>query len=92
MSNAQYEPQDVLDRLGVKLLRASPNDRGWEVFSLDYKVDPPLQPVIHAEVSLLPLAALGPAQLPSAALSRLQLPSAALSCPRLPSVAFSCPQ
>ena len=53
MSNAQYEPQDVLDRLGVKLLRASPNDRGWEVFSLDYKVDAPLQPVIHAEVSCL---------------------------------------
>ena len=46
-SNAQYEPQDVLDRIGVKLLKASPNDRGWQVFSLTYRVEAPLNAVIH---------------------------------------------
>jgi len=45
-SNAQFEPPEVLERLGVKLLKASPGDRGWEVFSLDYKVGPPLSAVI----------------------------------------------
>ena len=39
-SNAQYLPTDVLDRVGVKLLQSQPGDTGWEVFSLDYTVDP----------------------------------------------------
>lgn len=47
--NAQYEPAYVLDRLGVRLLEPSPGDSGWEVFSLDYAIDPPLAAVIHSE-------------------------------------------
>ena len=47
-SNAQFEPTFVLDRVGVRLLEASPGDTGWEVFSLDYAVDAPLDAVIHA--------------------------------------------
>ena len=35
-SNAQFEPPEVLDRIGVRLLKASANDRGWQVFSLTY--------------------------------------------------------
>ena len=46
-SNAQYEQPDVLDRLGVRLLKASANDKGWQVFSLTYKVEAPLNAVIH---------------------------------------------
>jgi gamma-tubulin complex component 3 len=33
----------------VRLLEPSPGDSGWEVFSLDYAIDPPLAAVIHAE-------------------------------------------
>ena len=47
-SNARFEPPQVLQRLGVKLLKASPQDQGWEVFSLDYVADPPLSAVLHS--------------------------------------------
>lgn len=47
-SNAQYLPSSVLDRVGVRLLEASLGDSGWEVFSLDYSVDPPLNAIVHA--------------------------------------------
>ncbi len=50
-SNAQYLPADVLDRVGVKLLQSQPGDTGWEVFSLDYTVDPPLSAVVHKDAS-----------------------------------------
>jgi gamma-tubulin complex component 3 len=52
-SNAQYEPPEVLERLGVKLLQASPGDKGWEVFSLDYKVDAPLTAVITPQAMVV---------------------------------------
>lgn len=48
-SNAQYLPTSVLDRVGVRLLEASPGDTGWEVFSLDYSVDPPLTGIVHTQ-------------------------------------------
>jgi len=47
-TNAQYMPSAVLDRLGVKLLEVSPGDTGWEVFTLDYLIEPPLSAVVHA--------------------------------------------
>ena len=31
-SNAQYQPKEFLNRLDIKLLEASPGDRGWEIF------------------------------------------------------------
>jgi gamma-tubulin complex component 3 len=49
-SNAQFEPSFVLDRIGVRLLEASPGDTGWEVFSLDYAVDVPLNAVVRVRV------------------------------------------
>ena len=45
-SNAQFEPSFILDRIGVRLLEASPGDSGWEVFSLDYAIDTPLNAVV----------------------------------------------
>jgi gamma-tubulin complex component 3 len=39
----------VLDRVGVRLLEASPGDVGWDVFSLDYSVDSPLTSVVHGQ-------------------------------------------
>lgn len=44
-SNAQFEDPDVLARLDFRLLEINPGDRGWDVFSLDYHVDPPLNTV-----------------------------------------------
>jgi len=41
-TNTQYEQQDILDRLDVKLLEIQPGDTGWDVFSLDYKVTGPI--------------------------------------------------
>jgi gamma-tubulin complex component 3 len=44
-SNAQFEPSYVLDRIGIRLLEASAGDSGWEIFSLDYAIDAPLNTV-----------------------------------------------
>eukprot|EP00052_Salpingoeca_macrocollata_P027096 m.255609 g.255609 ORF g.255609 m.255609 type:complete len:834 (+) comp22693_c0_seq6:72-2573(+) len=38
-SNVHFENVDVLQRLDIKLLEASPGDYGWDVFSLCYHVD-----------------------------------------------------
>ena len=38
-SNAQYHGQEFLNRLDIKLLEASPGDRGWEIFQLDYRLN-----------------------------------------------------
>ena len=31
-SNAQYHESEFLNRLDIKLMEASPGDRGWEIF------------------------------------------------------------
>ncbi|XP_076030777.1 gamma-tubulin complex component 3 homolog isoform X2 [Oratosquilla oratoria] len=48
-SNAQYEEPDILNRLDVRLLERSPGDTGWDVFSLDYRVDGPIGTVITSD-------------------------------------------
>nr|XP_002131421.1 gamma-tubulin complex component 3 homolog [Ciona intestinalis] len=52
-SNAQFEDQDVLARLDFRLLEINPGDCGWDVFSLDYHVDPPLNTLITPDVMLV---------------------------------------
>ena len=42
----RYDNPAVLKRLDVRLFEASPEDSGWEVFSLDYNVTNPLNVVI----------------------------------------------
>ena len=44
-TNAQFEDQEILDRLDVRLLPLQPGDTGWDVFSLDYKVTGPISAV-----------------------------------------------
>ncbi|CAG9335595.1 unnamed protein product [Blepharisma stoltei] len=44
-SNAQFHDLEFLNRLDVKFLEVSPGDIGWDVFTLDYKVDPPLNTI-----------------------------------------------
>ena len=41
-TNAQFEDEDILNRLDVRLLEQSPGDIGWDVFTLDYHVDGPI--------------------------------------------------
>lgn len=45
-SNAQYDPDEILHRLDAKILERSSGDVGWDVFSLDYRIDPPLNVII----------------------------------------------
>ena len=45
-SNAQYDSPDVLRRLDARLLELSHGDIGWDVFTLEYKVDAPVDVVI----------------------------------------------
>ena len=47
-SNAQYESADVLRRLDARLLELSNGENGWDVFTLEYKVDAPVDVVITA--------------------------------------------
>ncbi|RUP51935.1 gamma-tubulin complex component protein, partial [Jimgerdemannia flammicorona] len=44
-SNAQYDDPEILRRLDVRLLEVSPGDLGWDVFTLDYHVDSPINTV-----------------------------------------------
>ncbi|GES99979.1 gamma-tubulin complex component 3 homolog [Rhizophagus clarus] len=44
-SNAQYDDPDILRRLDVRLLEVSSGDLGWDVFSLDYHVDSPINTI-----------------------------------------------
>jgi gamma-tubulin complex component 3 len=41
-TNAQFEDPEVLERLDVRLLDIQEGDKGWDVFSLDYKMDGPI--------------------------------------------------
>lgn len=45
-SNAQYDSQDVLRRLDARLVELSHGDVGWDVFTIEYKVDAPVDVVI----------------------------------------------
>ncbi|KAF9930238.1 Gamma-tubulin complex component 3 [Linnemannia zychae] len=45
-TNAQYDDPDILRRLDVRLLEISPGDSGWDVFSLDYHVDSPVNTIL----------------------------------------------
>ncbi len=48
-SNAQYDDPTMLDRISVRLLKATEGDTGWEIFSLDYLLDSPLNTVFTPE-------------------------------------------
>lgn len=54
-SNAQYHDNDFLHRLDINLMEASPGDRGWEIFQLDYRVDdlPALNTILTDNVMIV---------------------------------------
>ncbi|KAF3932113.1 hypothetical protein ABW20_dc0107114 [Dactylellina cionopaga] len=45
-SNAQYESQEVLRRLDARMLELSHGEVGWDVFTLEYKIDAPVDVVV----------------------------------------------
>ncbi|ORX56573.1 hypothetical protein BCR36DRAFT_367541 [Piromyces finnis] len=45
-SNAQYDDDEILNHLDVRLLSPSEGDVGWDVFTLDYHVSQPLNTII----------------------------------------------
>ncbi|KAH9482698.1 Gamma-tubulin complex component 3 [Psilocybe cubensis] len=48
-SNAQQDPVDVLRRLDARMLEYSHGEIGWDVFTLEYKVSPPIDTVLDQE-------------------------------------------
>ncbi|KAH9060881.1 gamma-tubulin complex DGRIP91/SPC98 component [Lactarius vividus] len=48
-SNAQKDPLDVLRRLDARMLEYSQGEIGWDVFTLEYKVDAPLDTVLDPD-------------------------------------------
>ncbi|XP_059487073.1 gamma-tubulin complex component 3 [Neocloeon triangulifer] len=49
-TNAQYEDEDVLNRLDIKLLYMTNEETGWDIFSLQYCIDGPIAMVFPPEV------------------------------------------
>ncbi|KAH9918192.1 gamma-tubulin complex DGRIP91/SPC98 component [Epithele typhae] len=45
-TNAQNDPPDVLRRLDARMLEYSHGEIGWDVFTLEYKVDAPIDTVL----------------------------------------------
>ncbi|KAL8728846.1 MAG: hypothetical protein Q9181_005200 [Wetmoreana brouardii] len=50
-SNAQYDDPEILTRLDARLLELSHGDIGWDVFTLEYRIDAPVDVVITAWAS-----------------------------------------
>lgn len=48
-SSAQHDPMDVLRRLDARMLEYSHGEIGWDVFTLEYKIDSPIDTVLDSE-------------------------------------------
>ncbi|KAI0702854.1 gamma-tubulin complex DGRIP91/SPC98 component [Cytidiella melzeri] len=48
-SSAQNDPPDVVRRLDARMLEYSHGEIGWDVFTLEYKVDAPIDTVMDSE-------------------------------------------
>ncbi|TIA96457.1 hypothetical protein E3P94_03328 [Wallemia ichthyophaga] len=49
-SNAQYDDQEMLRRLDARMLEYTHGEIGWDVFTLEYRVDQPLDVILTPEV------------------------------------------
>ncbi|KAK5117037.1 hypothetical protein LTR62_006758 [Meristemomyces frigidus] len=45
-SNAQFDSSDVLRRLDARMLELSHGEIGWDVFTLEYRIDSPLDVIV----------------------------------------------
>lgn len=48
-SNAQYDDSDILRRLDARVLEFSGTETGWETFTLEYRVDSPVNTVLDSQ-------------------------------------------
>ncbi|KAH8105028.1 gamma-tubulin complex, DGRIP91/SPC98 component [Phellopilus nigrolimitatus] len=51
-TNAQNDPQDVLRRLDARMLEYTHGEIGWDVFTLEYKVDAPIDTVLDSDTMI----------------------------------------
>ena len=50
-SNAQYDSADVLRRLDARMLMQGHGEIGWEIFTLEYKIDAPIDVIVTPDGS-----------------------------------------
>lgn len=50
-SNARDDPADILRHLDARMLEYSHGEIGWDVFTLEYKISPPIDTVIGQEAT-----------------------------------------
>lgn len=50
-SSSIRDPSEVLRRLDARILEYSHGEIGWDVFTLEYKVDPPIDTVLDQEAT-----------------------------------------
>lgn len=50
-SNAQYESSEVLERLDARMLELSHGEIGWDVFTLEYKIEAPVDVIVTPHAS-----------------------------------------
>lgn len=50
-TNAQFEDENILNRLDVRVLEKSPGDTGWDVFTLDYHVSGPIGTIFEMNMT-----------------------------------------
>ena len=50
-SNLQQDPVEILRRLDARMLEYSRGEIGWDVFTLEYKVDPPIDTVLNQDAT-----------------------------------------
>lgn len=50
-SNAQHDSADVLRRLDARMLELSHGEIGWDVFTLEYKIDAPIDVIVTPHAS-----------------------------------------
>lgn len=51
-SNAQFDDADILRRLDARILEFVAGDTGWDTFTLEYKVDSPVNTVLDGQAML----------------------------------------
>jgi gamma-tubulin complex component 3 len=51
-SIAQEDPQDVLRRVDVRMLEYSHGEIGWDVFTLEYRIDAPIDAVVDPDAMI----------------------------------------
>lgn len=52
VTNAQYEDEDILNRLNIEIVQPSKQDIGWDVFTLIYVIDGPVGTIFQPTMQI----------------------------------------